>query len=661
MLATIMAIASPPQYLSSKSSSPAPQHYAVLEEVVNAIALGQGTEDMTLLVVRCNYTQLGEIVLAELLEGLSGEDLQGGVYTLRLNCFPHDHRGLAAEEIVHQLQTITQEDTPGAVILLGLDAIHTPETLLKQLNKGREQLCRQFAFPVLLWVTDQGYGLLSQYANDLESISGGTTLLIQPTLSQLHQWLQDAAHRMFEALLAPHQPTSLEQRSQDWDSGMLQLHELAIALTELQANAYPIAPDLQASIAFTQGVQRHPQDSETLFQQSLSYWHDHPDVPNVSLKQGLALYYLGQVRCAIADNAEYQNPDWTAAVAPLDECLIRFRQSDRPDLVSLCSNQLAQVLHRLGCWDELEQLIHQVQPLHQLYSDAQALAQDYSFLAHIALHRHQWQPAIDLIQQALHALAQGNVTPNWRHLLYLKMLAEAKTALGDVPGAIQDLQAAQAMGSMDQPKLYGEVLYLLQRCLRNQGHYLEAFAMKQNRLLIEKQYGLRAFIGAGQLQCQPPDCQPPEPQPFCHRRHHPPLSQDIIGGDIPTGLYPQNKVDAILEAIAPEIAVSGRFQDLTELLERIAGKVHKLIVIHGISGVGKSSLVNSGLIPALQARALQNRTNVPVMIRQYSHWPQKLLDGLTTALGDGPGALQDVQAAHARGRMDQPTLYGEVW
>ena len=41
------------------------------------------------------------------------------------------------------------------------------------------------------------------------------------------------------------------------------------------------------------------------------------------------------------------------------------------------------------------------------------------------------------------------------------------------------------------------------------------------------------------------------------------------------------------EAIAPEIAASGRLLDVERLIERIGRNDCKLIVIHGQSGVGK--------------------------------------------------------------------------
>ncbi|MFN7525427.1 MAG: hypothetical protein ACK5RD_20265, partial [Aphanizomenon sp.] len=64
--------------------------------------------------------------------------------------------------------------------------------------------------------------------------------------------------------------------------------------------------------------------------------------------------------------------------------------------------------------------------------------------------------------------------------------------------------------------------------------------------------------------------------------------------------------------IAREISASGREQDVKRLRTRIAGTQHKLTVIHGQSGVGKSSILQGGLIPALQQEPIGERDAVPI-------------------------------------------------
>ncbi len=74
--------------------------------------------------------------------------------------------------------------------------------------------------------------------------------------------------------------------------------------------------------------------------------------------------------------------------------------------------------------------------------------------------------------------------------------------------------------------------------------------------------------------------------------------------------------------IAPEIAASGRQLDVERLIERIGRHDCKLIVIHGQSGVGKSSLVQGGLVPALKQKVMGTLDTLPITMRVYSHWQE---------------------------------------
>ncbi|ASC73870.1 hypothetical protein XM38_048440 [Halomicronema hongdechloris C2206] len=138
---------------------------AALEELASAIAFGQGADTITLLLVRCNYGRLCDRMVAALLTKLESEALQGAVHVLRLQAHDHNLYGL--------VQATTEEQRPGAVLVLGTEAVDSLEVLLVEMNKRREEFRRDFPFPLVLWFTDDGYRQLSHHANDFESIAGG--------------------------------------------------------------------------------------------------------------------------------------------------------------------------------------------------------------------------------------------------------------------------------------------------------------------------------------------------------------------------------------------------------------------------------------------------------------------------------------------------------
>ncbi|MBD2778077.1 PD40 domain-containing protein, partial [Iningainema sp. BLCCT55] len=149
-----------------------------------------------------------------------------------------------------------------------------------------------------------------------------------------------------------------------------------------------------------------------------------------------------------------------------------------------------------------------------------------------------------------------------------------------------------------------ENLYLQQK------EYLKAYKTKLRQRSIEQQFGLRAFIGAGRLQAH-----------------------------VETRNFASLNFASLQENVAPEITASGRQLDVKRLIERIGRPDYKLIVIHGQSGVGKSSLVNAGIVPALKQKAIGFQDNLVVTMRVYTNWMEELGKFLAQALSPTPYTL----------------------
>ncbi|BAU05194.1 WD-40 repeat-containing protein [Fischerella sp. NIES-3754] len=252
------------------------------------------------------------------------------------------------------------------------------------------------------------------------------------------------------------------------------------------------------------------------------------------------------------------------------------------------------------------------------------LAQDHYLSAEAALAKNNWYDAKSLAETALEFLYSHQNGEHWQQnslptpstltgYLFLKIsclfiLAQAQEQLNEIPAAIRNLEAAKQIGITDNnPYLYISILNSLQRLYKQQKQYLEAFSTKLEQRSVEQKYGLRAFIGAGSLAAT-------EQANF------------ITIGTQPT---PSPK-----ENIAPEITASSRQKDVEQLLERISSEGYKLIIIYGKTRVGKSSLLNAGLIPALKKKAIATQDNLVVSIQVYDHWIEELAQHLEQKVGE---------------------------
>jgi excinuclease UvrABC ATPase subunit len=159
------------------------------------------------------------------------------------------------------------------------------------------------------------------------------------------------------------------------------------------------------------------------------------------------------------------------------------------------------------------------------------------------------------------------------HVVYFEssqVLEMADVDVTDILLAIANLeQVRQNCNPQYDPQLYIDSLGELRSLYFKQGEYGEAFGIKQEQFQIEHQYGSRSFIGARYLQPKRSSVNP------------------AVGEMEQQG------------TIAQEIAVSSREQDVKRLIEIISRNDCKLTVIHGQSGVGKSSILQGGLVPAL--------------------------------------------------------------
>jgi tetratricopeptide (TPR) repeat protein len=445
--------------------------------------------------------------------------------------------------------------------------------VLTSSNYIREEFSKNFPFPLVLWINDEVQQKLLRLVPDLESWATSVEFAIAT------DELLDLLRQKVEQLYTRDSTIHLEDYS-----------ELEAAWKDLQRREQGLEPDLEASLEFVRGLDNFARDRIDAalehYQKCLTFWQQNAYLE----RQGILLTYiaLAYYRKAELNRAESQQ-SWEDSRHYLQQGIDAFEQAQRPDLVAKHISQLGEVLRRLQAWKQLQVLAEKALTLHQ--GDSRQLAQDYGFLAEVALEESNWNEAHQLAQQALQILDKiPNLQP-YEQGLYRFVLARSQRHLGQVQEAIANLEQAREKSKPQyNPELYIGILGELRSLYFEQGEYLAAFRIKQEQLQVEHQYGFRAFIGAGYLL----------PKQYSV---NPALEQVELQG-----------------TIAQEIAVSSREQDVKRLKERLSSNEHKLIVIHGQSGVGKSSILQAGLIPTLHQQAIGERDVLPVLLRAYKNW-----------------------------------------
>ncbi|OUL27315.1 hypothetical protein BV378_11885 [Nostoc sp. RF31YmG] len=572
-----------------------------LQALVRAIALSQG--QFSLIFLRCNYAILRDRIVQRLRE----------LATVEI-------RELVLPESVKTLYTSIQAEIaceqPQALMVFGLDSVSDIDTVLTSTNQVREEFSKNFPFPLLLWVNDRVLQKLIRLTPDFESWA--TTIEFELTSDELLQFLQQTANDVIAKVIEVGADTFLDNAALNLGVGSSRRFELESACKDLKHRGINLQPELQASLEFVLGRDACNSMEQSLehYQRSLAFWEKstRPEW------QGCLLFCLGLwwLTYAVLHRSQYEQY-CTIAKDYYQQSIKVFQQANRPDLEAKFINALGFVLQKLSQWDELEDIAKRAQDLHQRYFNPIRLAYTYGLLAEVALAKSAWHQAQQYTEKAQHILANAaepalnycyleqstSLAQAWQSHggWYLLLLAQAQQHLGQISEAIKNLETARAESKSEyNPPVYIRILEELRSLYFTQGQYLKAFQIKQEKRQIEHQYGFRAFIGADQL----------------------PLKQQVIN----SALLPSTQLTNNLE-----IGTSARRQQEVNYLikERISRSDRKLIVIHGQSGVGKSSMVNKELLPALEDPISQYKT-LPVVQKFYTNWVKELSSALSDAL-----------------------------
>ena len=590
-----------------------------LEILARAINRSQGS--FALIIVNCNYHSLRQKLLISLssktgstYRELWWRESPETLYDKLQNSLQNSGQNLGRD---------AQAELVPALMCLGLEQTSPEhlEDLFLEANLFRDRLKQQLKCPLVLWLNDRELQQLWINAPELANLAA-PPIKFGLSPEQLDIEVQKQVDRLFEIARDPQIPLFWQDTKIDADQESFSYSELELARRELRMAQYKTAQEfsleLEAKLDFALGrllwrseeaiasdVYEESQGevhsvSQIYYQCSLSYWQK----ANRPIENGIVLFYLGNLwwHNSFVNGRQAQD-SWHKAKQFFQEAIAALKQENQLDLIAKYSRSYSGVLEQLKQWQELELWIGSLLPLHEQMP--LELAQDYGYLAKISVERGLWQQVKDYASKALATLDQvpsfkeESLNHNWlrmRHIQrgqYQLLISQSYLQLKELEIAANIIEATIASFNITyEPKLYIRFLDTFHDIAFAQGRYLEAFQARQRQRSLEQQYGLRAFVGAGTLQ----------PKQFSPNSSIAEL--DSIRFDVNAG----------------EIAASGRTQDVERLVERITSIEHQLTVIHGESGVGKSSLVNAGLIPALLQRSLAGQELMPIKIYVYTNW-----------------------------------------
>ncbi|BDI14532.1 hypothetical protein ANSO36C_03340 [Nostoc cf. commune SO-36] len=585
-----------------------------------AWAIESSVGQFKLILARCNYASLRDRLISRLQEICQVE--------IRVLAVQQSNRTLYTT-----IQEEFSEEIPACVMVVGLESVQNLSVMLTSANQVREEFRKNFAFPLVLWIDDEIYKQLIHLAPDLESWA--TTRNFAISTQELVDFIIETANQWFSNNLKFSVDEYIKLENELEAAQKYLLKEPDAYNLEIQAN-------LESLLGFIKQINNQKDSALEHYHNAYKLWQQSNNLERqIKILGEIGFcYYLKAFK-----HQDINHPDWQATWHYIQEYINFINQFINPDLIANAVVKFGDILRDLQKWETLQSLSEQALVIHQNNNQLRELAKDYGFLAEVALAQKNWVKANQLVQQALKLfstipnLESANTSGILSDIpardlkskdlsLYQFILGRSQYHLGQTKQATLSLETARDVGNpLEDIRLFLDILRFLQQLYFEQKEYLKAYKIKQQRRSIEQQFGLRAFIGAGKLEATK--------QAFV----------ETLRSNSPQG------------NIAPEIAASGRLLDVERLIERMGRPDYKLIVIHGQSGVGKSSLVNAGLVPALKNKAIGTQDYLPVVMRVYTNWVEELgrLLGKSGEWGVGNGEWGEFESQRSASELGSST------
>ncbi|MBP0020517.1 MAG: hypothetical protein J7647_23555 [Cyanobacteria bacterium SBLK] len=571
---------------------------SVFEKFARAIALSQG--EFKLFFAKCNSLQWRERAIAEIRAVCSVE-----IATLTLD--PQE------TQLYRRIEAEFGGQYPEALMVLGLEKSDRLDELLVRANHARDAYVKNLPFPLILWTSDRSLHRLYRVAADLESVGTERDFPVPPEVWR--ETIAREAENTFASLLEEGATRLLGGTKVESDRFLQQ--ELYIAENELktlnekarnlegETGRMSVPQEVRPEEIFSDLAFLLGRESGYLSEKTRYFYEE-----SLALREGLAasdrkgiVYYcLGdwwRVQTFVYHRKAKQA--WEKAEANFAGAIVQFRAIARDDLIAKFINAWGNALEHIENWDSLAEVGEEAYRLHQKYPDSFKQARACGFLAEVALARSQWGEAEARSREALAITTDSPEFDSDREYVYQAgykfALARAQQGKGAIKQGLETLEIAlKETNPRYELELYIKILRALRDGYFQQGEYVQAYLYKRDRRDTEAQFGWRGFVGASRVQ---------------------PRQEQQILAQLKRGET---------SSIASEIEASGRMFDIEKLVERVGRTDCKITVIHGSSGVGKSSLISGGLIPALHEVKAGTESDriLPIYLRAYQNWEIEL-------------------------------------
>ncbi len=580
------------------------------------LQLGQG--HFALVLLHCNYTRL---------QAQIWQILTGGTDRLPLRAVSLAPQ---AQSLLEPLLAVQDSGEAAAIAIFDLESVRDLDNLLRATNQVRDAFRQQFRTQILLWVTDDVLQAMSRCAPDFKSWAATPIRFDLAVTEAIDLWWQ-TTDRLVDDLLAAGCDRLPSNAELGLAPGSRLRRELELARADLSSEDANLLPLGEATWELILGrdaiAAQQVERAIAHYQTSLQFWGNGDEYWDVQLlelaervgreppyytnpfllQKALVLIHLGYAHRERARQRADACAAWQAACCCWGASLEIFTVKQHHDNAAETIGLLCEALAALPAWDELDDLACYALEQPAIGTAGDRLAGIYAAFARVSLARVDAAAAEYWAQLALDigTLPEVSAATYASHLL---LLAQAKQQLAEPQAAIRCLDQARSLlgaarlstagtasAQRDRDRLYCQILALLRDSYREQQQYRRAFRLKQEQQWIEQQCGLRAFQGL---------------RPFARADSHLARRQTDL------------------------LRASGRLVDVEQLLERLTRSDRKLLILHGASGTGKSSLLLAGLLPALQGRILAAREVLPVYQSDYANWETELCRVFAEALHD---------------------------